>query len=72
MIILLYHAIWQPCYTAVGYLTILVYSGIIDIIIIDTALYTTIILHRRGRQHGQHNACTNADIIFMCIHSEAL
>ena len=63
MMILLYHAIWRPCYTAVGYLTILVYRGIIDIII-DTSLYMTIILHCRGRQHGQHNSRTHTDIIF--------
>ena len=25
-----------------------------------------------NRQHGQHNAHTNTDIIFTCIHSEAL
>ena len=35
-----------PCY-----MTTLVYRGIIDIII-DTAPYMTIILHRRGRQHN--------------------
>ena len=63
--ILLYYAIWQPCYTAVGYLTILVYRGIIDIII-DTVLYMTIILHRFGRQHNTH---TNTDIISTCIHT---